>query len=339
MDPPPVQYVTSSDGFRIAYCVSGEGRPLLFISPDFMDIQQVWHHHPDWMAGLAARFRLIQYDPRGTGLSTRGLPESLTLEDYVRDLETEVERLSVQPFLIWSLGGMGLTAIRYATLHAERVAALILVGPGVSGQAWGPVLYRMLPNEDWERFLRSMIPAGLTMEDTRAHLHDSLQTTTLNDWNAHMRCIVNSNVESDLQRLPMPALVMRARYSMALPAEESMKVAALIPNSRFAVLDAEFTLEAAVQGLEAIDNFVRVLPSLPEHDDFARSGQDSLGSLSLREIEVLRLVALGRSNRQIADELVITLSTVTKHIGSILGKTASANRTEAAVYARDRGIG
>jgi DNA-binding CsgD family transcriptional regulator/tetratricopeptide (TPR) repeat protein len=55
--------------------------------------------------------------------------------------------------------------------------------------------------------------------------------------------------------------------------------------------------------------------------------------LSLREVDVLRLVALGRSNREIGLELSISGHTVANHIRSILRKTGAANRTEAAGYA------
>jgi DNA-binding NarL/FixJ family response regulator len=60
--------------------------------------------------------------------------------------------------------------------------------------------------------------------------------------------------------------------------------------------------------------------------------------LSQREVEVLRLVAAGRSNQQIADELVISLNTVRRHVSNVFDKTGVANRTEASVYARDHGI-
>jgi DNA-binding CsgD family transcriptional regulator len=55
--------------------------------------------------------------------------------------------------------------------------------------------------------------------------------------------------------------------------------------------------------------------------------------LSAREVEVLRLIAQGRTNQQIAEELVISLNTVLHHVTNILGKTGAANRTEATDYA------
>ncbi|MFQ6029161.1 MAG: LuxR C-terminal-related transcriptional regulator [Dehalococcoidia bacterium] len=55
--------------------------------------------------------------------------------------------------------------------------------------------------------------------------------------------------------------------------------------------------------------------------------------LTLREVEVLRLIASGMTDREIADELFISARTVGYHVGNILNKTNSANRAEAATYA------
>jgi DNA-binding CsgD family transcriptional regulator/tetratricopeptide (TPR) repeat protein len=60
--------------------------------------------------------------------------------------------------------------------------------------------------------------------------------------------------------------------------------------------------------------------------------------LSQRETEVLRLVAAGKSNREIADALCISLNTVATHVRNILTKTGTANRTEAAAYALRCGL-
>ncbi len=55
--------------------------------------------------------------------------------------------------------------------------------------------------------------------------------------------------------------------------------------------------------------------------------------LSLREIDVLRLITIGRSNKDISKALTISLNTVATNVRSILNKTICANRTEAAAYA------
>jgi LuxR family maltose regulon positive regulatory protein len=61
-------------------------------------------------------------------------------------------------------------------------------------------------------------------------------------------------------------------------------------------------------------------------------------ALSERELEVLQLLAAGKANSQIAEELYVTLHTVKKHITHILGKLGAANRTEAAARARELGL-
>ncbi|MBI1293742.1 response regulator [bacterium] len=60
--------------------------------------------------------------------------------------------------------------------------------------------------------------------------------------------------------------------------------------------------------------------------------------LTEREVEVLRLVAQGRSNQDIADELVISEATVRTHVSNILGKLHLASRTQAALYALKEGL-
>jgi DNA-binding CsgD family transcriptional regulator len=62
------------------------------------------------------------------------------------------------------------------------------------------------------------------------------------------------------------------------------------------------------------------------------------GGLTDREIEVVRLVARGYSDRQIGDELYVSPRTVNAHIRNILGKTDRGNRTELSVWAAENGI-
>ena len=73
-------------------------------------------------------------------------------------------------------------------------------------------------------------------------------------------------------------------------------------------------------------------PGQPARDPVPPGIVDPLTS---RELEVLEMLAAGRSNQAIAGELVVTLDTVKKHVGHVLGKLGAANRTEAVARARE----
>jgi NarL family two-component system response regulator LiaR len=60
--------------------------------------------------------------------------------------------------------------------------------------------------------------------------------------------------------------------------------------------------------------------------------------LTAREMEVLRLVARGLSNQEIADDLVVSVATVYTHVSNILAKLHLASRTQAALYALREGL-
>ena len=70
----------------------------------------------------------------------------------------------------------------------------------------------------------------------------------------------------------------------------------------------------------------------------ARSGPSPLGLLSPRELDVLRLLAQGKTNQQIAKDLLVSVSTVKKHMRQIIPKLGVSDRTQAAVLALKLGL-
>ena len=78
--------------------------------------------------------------------------------------------------------------------------------------------------------------------------------------------------------------------------------------------------------------------ALREQIPARRGGSTHPDGLTARQVDVLSLVAAGRTNQEIADELVISIHTVLRHMQNIFGKIGVYNRTEAAAYAVRHGL-
>ena len=97
-------------------------------------------------------------------------------------------------------------------------------------------------------------------------------------------------------------------------------------------------LSAAGIPLGFLARLLRSFEVSPAGPDPGRGVPGLIEALTARELEVLRLLAKGWTNQGIAEELVVTLDTVKKHITHVLGKLGAANRTEAVARARELGL-
>ncbi len=147
------------------------------------------------------------------------------------------------------------------------------------------------------------------------------------------------------------------RGDLAVSFEQGREAAASVPGARFLSFEGKNHLPLPgepelEQILEAIRDFVTAdSPTRCNEQDGVSTceGSEPGGTpaamllpasenLSPREVEVLRLVAAGKSNPEIATALVISLYTVYRHVNHILAKTGCNNRVEAATYAHRHGI-
>lgn len=106
-------------------------------------------------------------------------------------------------------------------------------------------------------------------------------------------------------------------------AEDRPRVAALLDEA--VALAERIGMAALLARIRVIRSPASMTVALPD-------------GLSPRELDILRLVTRGLSNRQIGEQLVISEHTAANHVRSILRKTSSANRTEAAGYAHRHGL-
>ncbi len=124
-------YVEVSDG-KLYYEVAGEGHALVFIHGGQFD-RRMWD---DQWELFAQRFRVIRYDVRGYGKSS--IPEKPY--SAVDDLDALLNFLHAEKTHLVGLSLGGRISLDFALTHPERVDALILAGPGLTGSPFqGPL--------------------------------------------------------------------------------------------------------------------------------------------------------------------------------------------------------
>ena len=98
------------------------------------------------------------------------------------------------------------------------------------------------------------------------------------------------------------------------------------------------TLHSAVAGLSVLDPRVQATLLAAVSTPEARAATELPDSLTQREAEILRLIARGMTNAEIAASLFLSANTVKTHINRVFAKTGSRDRVAAIRYARDHGL-
>jgi pimeloyl-ACP methyl ester carboxylesterase/DNA-binding CsgD family transcriptional regulator len=355
-----IRFCTASDGVRIAYSLLGSGPPLVK-APNWLTHLEyewsspVWSH---WWEELAKNHTLVRFDQRGSGLSEREVAEQ-SFDTWVSDLGAVVDHVGLNQFALLGISQGGAIATTYAARNPGRVSRMVLYGAYGRGQG-----KRGDHSEEIEA-LRTLTRAGWGRDDpayrqlfTSRFMPDAtldqmqwfndLQRVSTSGENAAnvMAEIAQIDVLPILADVDVPTLVLHARGDAQVPFEQGRQLAALIPGARFVPLEGSNHLILATEPGWAT--------AIGEVRAFLGSGGSGVGEpmagavlaevaslpagLTPREGEVLRLIASGRSNRDIASELFITTNTVPNHVKNILSKTGSANRTEAAAFANDNSL-
>ncbi|MGH2403710.1 MAG: LuxR C-terminal-related transcriptional regulator, partial [bacterium] len=164
-----------------------------------------------------------------------------------------------------------------------------------------------------------------------------------------------------LRDVQAPTLVLHRREISWLPVDVARSLASGIRGARLTVLEGESTapyLGETAAAVRAIDEFLshgestgararrhagRSLAALerePAIEEWAGMRQDRTrtypNGLTEREVQVLCLIAAGRTNKEIAGELVLSIRTVERHIANIYGKIGARGRADATVFALTR---
>ena len=111
--------------------------------------------------------------------------------------------------------------------------------------------------------------------------------------------------------------------------------------SRFATWEAAWKSRSMVVAVEALLSpsvTRRVMEEFIRQSERAQASPRGLAELTVRELEVLTLVASGLSNSEIAAQLVVSEATVKTHVAHMLGKLGLRDRVQAVVLAYEAGV-
>jgi class 3 adenylate cyclase len=276
IDYPRIQFATTNDGVRLAYSVTGQGPPLIYM--------QGWVSHLEWewrredvryfMQRLSRHHTLIRYDGRGTGLSDRDVPD-VNVATHLGDLETIVGHLGIEQFTLLAWSQRTPAAIIYAAEHPERIDRLILYSPFAQS--------RMDVEQPLARALIDLIRAewGVGARATLGFVHPDADREQEAEAIQYLResssgevaariledGFFNTDVTEYVSRISAPTLIMQRSEDKAVPPECARQVASLLPSARFMLLEGDHHLPFegdAEPVLREIDEFLGVEPPEPE---------------------------------------------------------------------------
>ncbi|HUK96561.1 MAG TPA: alpha/beta fold hydrolase [Gaiellaceae bacterium] len=331
------------NGHRIAFATVGTaGRPLVLPAWWVSNIVEDWkdERFRNLIEALAGGRQVIRYDRLGCGMSDRDRPdETLSLEFEVATLAGLLDHLELERVSL--LGGSfgGCTAVAYAARNPERVDRLVVYGSFANGAHLAPPAVRdamvELVRSNWglgSRMLADIFVAGGNSDERASFARFQRRSATAEIAVALLELTFAIDISDDAARLETPTLVVHRRGDRAIHFTAGEALAALAPNAELVALAGDSHM--AWFG-DTHDVLAAIAPFLGLA---APARQHAVEALSAREREVLRLVADGLSDADIAGRLVLSPHTVHRHVANILRKLNLHSRAAAAAYAARVGL-
>jgi DNA-binding CsgD family transcriptional regulator/pimeloyl-ACP methyl ester carboxylesterase len=342
-DVPEVRFARTDDGVSIAYQMFGRG-PVLVWLPSLSNIVAQWRV-PALRAAYAALARnltVVLYDGRGTGNSDRRIDtQDLGVAAHVRDLRAVLGDAGIERAALLGYYHSVATAIAFAAEEPSRVERMVLFGGAARmREATSPAQTQALLSlveQDWDLFADAAAATWLGWDAAASGrwTAESFRTATsgavAQAWFAAAREI---DVTPLLPAVAAPTLVLHRQAERQIPVEVARRLAAGLRDARLVELPGT----TPTLFIEDTTADVRLVT------DFVISGQvvhkpgGAADLLTPRERDVLRLLAAGESNAEIARRLGIAVHTVERHSANLYRKIGARGRTDAAAYALRQGL-
>ena len=343
------------DGRRVAWATVGAGPPLVMGGWWMSHLEMNWRD-PAFRAFVVAIARhrtVVRYDSPGTGLSDRSQPPSTSLADHVAVLAGVIDALGAESVDLFAASSGGPVTTAYAVANPQRVRRLVEYGTYANGSEIADEDARAsivgIVRRHWgvgSRVLADVFMPEAGPAQRKAFVEFQRQSASAELAARALECVYSFDVVDHLGQMQAPVRVLHRRGDRAIPYRLGQDLATRIPGATFVALEGSDhfpwlgrtgeALRAMLEGLGVDLAEVEIDPDAgaPVSVDGAEVETD----LTERELEVLRLVALGLSDREIADRLVLSPHTVHRHVANIRTKLRLPSRAAAAAQAARLGL-
>jgi pimeloyl-ACP methyl ester carboxylesterase/DNA-binding CsgD family transcriptional regulator len=345
---------TTIDGRQVAWATIGEGPPLVLGGWWMSHLEMNWRD-PVFRAFVEAIGRhrtVVRYDAPGTGLSDRSQPPSSSLDSQVAVLAGVVDAVGAESVDLFAASSGGPITTAYAVADPRRVRRLIAYGTYASGSEIADTGAREtvagILRRHWDvgsRVLADIFMPDASQVQRQAFVEFQRESASAELAARALECVYGFDVADRLGGVEAPVLVLHRRGDRAIPYRLGQDLATRIPGATFIALEGSDhfpwlgrTGEVVAATLAGLGVDSAEIAAEPDVDGPASDAAAAEAELSARELEVLRLVALGLSDREIADRLVLSPHTVHRHVANIRTKLRLPSRAAAAAQAARLGL-
>jgi pimeloyl-ACP methyl ester carboxylesterase len=235
-------------GIELGYSVQGDGPETVLL------IQGLGARAADWgpalPRALAERFRVVMFDNRGTGSSSRPR-EAWTLEDMALDALAVLDSVGAERAHVVGVSMGGMIAQLIALDHASRVERLVFLSTNAGGRSAvhpGPEMLsvfqppRGTPPEQIMRHALELIGAPGWAASHPSEVEELVrlsveQPTPKYAFSAQLQALLSSDRSERVRDIAQPTLVIHGDADRLIPVQNGRLLAERIPGARLAILD------------------------------------------------------------------------------------------------------
>ena len=252
---PRIQYAKTSDGVSIAFRTLGQGMPYVWmVGAVVSNLQLGWQmpYMRELFEAWAARWKVVWYDRRGSGLSQRDVTD-FSLDALLADVEAVVDHLGLEKFVVHGSLLMGPMAIAYAARHPDKVSHLVLADTYATGSDFWK-LPRMrgfiaMREADWDTYVEAL--AHMHSPDPATGAAFIRESTTPEGQKAFVDATEEHDVTALLPEVRCPTLVLYSPgvrpFRLDVGIDTVRRLAAGIPGASLVVSES---FDATLQAIE-----------------------------------------------------------------------------------------